>query len=259
MFVTGAYVLPHPEKMAKGGEDWFFIADSMRAMGVADGVGGWVSDVAPGAAAGGGGGAILEDGAATTMATMVMRALSPVAQAEVGVDAGAYARQLMGHAKDHADKVTATGSAEYKNLCSSLNAAGSTSGQVDVTADSQAVQLQQTILEKAYYKTEVRGAPLRSCARREQCGTRPAVSGSARVCGGGGGRWWRAHQPRRQQQQQPPARLASAGWQGGSAGGCCAWRGVPRDAALRSRLWGACGCASPAATVTRAVPGRRGG
>lgn len=39
----GAFVLPHPDKMAKGGEDWFFISDSKRAMGVADGVGGWVS------------------------------------------------------------------------------------------------------------------------------------------------------------------------------------------------------------------------
>ncbi len=43
VLVTGAYVLPHPEKMAKGGEDWFFVSESMRAMGVADGVGGWVS------------------------------------------------------------------------------------------------------------------------------------------------------------------------------------------------------------------------
>jgi hypothetical protein len=43
--VGGAYVLPHPEKMGKGGEDWFFVSDTMRALGVADGVGGWVSSV----------------------------------------------------------------------------------------------------------------------------------------------------------------------------------------------------------------------
>jgi len=43
--VGGAYVLPHPEKMGKGGEDWFFVSDTMRALGVADGVGGWVSEL----------------------------------------------------------------------------------------------------------------------------------------------------------------------------------------------------------------------
>lgn len=40
---SGAYVLPHPDKVAKGGEDWYFIANNRRAVGVADGVGGWVS------------------------------------------------------------------------------------------------------------------------------------------------------------------------------------------------------------------------
>lgn len=44
VLVAGAFVLPHPDKMAKGGEDWFFVSDTMRAIGVADGVGGWVSD-----------------------------------------------------------------------------------------------------------------------------------------------------------------------------------------------------------------------
>ncbi len=39
---SGAYVLPHPDKVAKGGEDWYFIANNRRAVGVADGVGGWV-------------------------------------------------------------------------------------------------------------------------------------------------------------------------------------------------------------------------
>lgn len=43
VLISGAYVLPHPDKMSKGGEDWFYVSDSMRSIGVADGVGGWVS------------------------------------------------------------------------------------------------------------------------------------------------------------------------------------------------------------------------
>lgn len=66
----GAFVLPHPEKMAKGGEDWYFIAANCRAIGVADGVGGW---------------------------------------AEVGVDAGAYARGIMNHAATVADGIAKVG------------------------------------------------------------------------------------------------------------------------------------------------------
>ncbi|CAI7781335.1 unnamed protein product [Closterium sp. NIES-53] len=55
--LSGACVLPHPDKAHRGGEDAFFILDG-AAVGVADGVGGW---------------------------------------AEIGVDAGLYARELMGH------------------------------------------------------------------------------------------------------------------------------------------------------------------
>jgi protein phosphatase PTC7 len=36
-------MLPHPDKASRGGEDSFFIADHQAAVGVADGVGGWVS------------------------------------------------------------------------------------------------------------------------------------------------------------------------------------------------------------------------
>ncbi|MEW5303793.1 MAG: hypothetical protein WDW36_006450 [Sanguina aurantia] len=61
---SAVFVLPHPEKTAKGGEDWYFIADNKRAVGIADGVGGW---------------------------------------ADVGVDAGAYARQLMNGAREEAE------------------------------------------------------------------------------------------------------------------------------------------------------------
>ncbi|KAJ7544181.1 hypothetical protein O6H91_09G067900 [Diphasiastrum complanatum] len=53
---TGACCLPHPNKEHKGGEDAFFICSSEQVIGVADGVGGW---------------------------------------ADVGVDAGEYARELM--------------------------------------------------------------------------------------------------------------------------------------------------------------------
>ncbi|XP_002963762.2 probable protein phosphatase 2C 55 [Selaginella moellendorffii] len=54
--VSGACYLPHPDKQAKGGEDAHFICDNEKVVGVADGVGGW---------------------------------------ADVGVDAGQYARELM--------------------------------------------------------------------------------------------------------------------------------------------------------------------
>eukprot|EP00798_Chlamydomonas_sp_ICE-L_P023519 gene23519-9042_t len=53
---SGVFLLPHPDKVAKGGEDWYFMSNTQRAVGVADGVGGW---------------------------------------AEVGVDSGAYSRMLM--------------------------------------------------------------------------------------------------------------------------------------------------------------------
>lgn len=54
--VSGSCYLPHPEKEQKGGEDAHFICSDKRAIGVADGVGGWV---------------------------------------DLGVDAGIYARELM--------------------------------------------------------------------------------------------------------------------------------------------------------------------
>jgi protein phosphatase PTC7 len=39
---SGAFMLPHPDKVERGGEDSYFILDSGVAAGVADGVGGWV-------------------------------------------------------------------------------------------------------------------------------------------------------------------------------------------------------------------------
>jgi hypothetical protein len=45
---SGAAMLPHPDKASRGGEDSFFIADHQAAVGVADGVGGWVSEAAGG-------------------------------------------------------------------------------------------------------------------------------------------------------------------------------------------------------------------
>lgn len=62
---TGACCLPHPEKKEKGGEDAYFVAPNCPAIGVADGVGGW---------------------------------------AQVGVDAGLYARELMARSKDAIDE-----------------------------------------------------------------------------------------------------------------------------------------------------------
>ncbi|KAG2492655.1 hypothetical protein HYH03_009070 [Edaphochlamys debaryana] len=97
---SGAFVLPHPDKMQKGGEDWYFIANSRRAVGVADGVGGW---------------------------------------SEVGVDAGAYARQLMGNASEVADELASTSAAAAERPL-----------EVELSA--------QEILERAYNLTLVRGS-----------------------------------------------------------------------------------------------------
>uniref|UniRef100_A0A7S0WYH8 Protein phosphatase n=1 Tax=Chlamydomonas leiostraca TaxID=1034604 RepID=A0A7S0WYH8_9CHLO len=119
VLISGAYVLPHPDKMAKGGEDWFYVSESMRSIGVADGVGGW---------------------------------------AEIGVDAGAYARQLMGHAKEFADSWTADGSAEYDAACTQVLESPLISTASDNAPPQSKAALQQTILEKAYYKTDVRGS-----------------------------------------------------------------------------------------------------
>ncbi len=58
-FVHATAFLPHPDK-DENGEDAFFAAPDDRVVGVADGVGGWV---------------------------------------ELGIDAGAFSRELMGHAK----------------------------------------------------------------------------------------------------------------------------------------------------------------
>lgn len=232
VLIAGAYVLPHPEKMAKGGEDWFFVSDTLKACGVADGVGGWVSDVrtpqlrrqqnifkTPSL--------VCRPSHRVTSQTIHVILTSckmldtsglfdtklersrpcriwqqyerldhcivsdlpcrvcVCLQAEVGVDAGAYARQLMGHAKDQADKATHSDSEDYQSACSSISTTPATSssgsssnssttgspvigsgagpgpGSVklqDLSGKSSTVQLQQQILEKAYYKTEVRGA-----------------------------------------------------------------------------------------------------
>ena len=60
---AGAAMIPHPAKEDKGGEDAYFVCESGRCMGVADGVGGW---------------------------------------AEIGIDPGLYSRELMQHAKEFA-------------------------------------------------------------------------------------------------------------------------------------------------------------
>lgn len=38
---VGVSIIPHPAKRDKGGEDAYFVSDDLRALGVADGVGGW--------------------------------------------------------------------------------------------------------------------------------------------------------------------------------------------------------------------------
>lgn len=38
---VGISCIPHPAKVAKGGEDAYFLSDDMKVIGIADGVGGW--------------------------------------------------------------------------------------------------------------------------------------------------------------------------------------------------------------------------
>ncbi|GBF91655.1 hypothetical protein Rsub_03959 [Raphidocelis subcapitata] len=91
---SGASMLPHPDKAHRGGEDAFFISDPPHAIGVADGVGGW---------------------------------------AEIGVDAGAYARLLMSNAKEEAEAAMSA-------------------------AAPGAPLSPQAVLERAYYRTNVQGS-----------------------------------------------------------------------------------------------------
>ena len=42
-FEFGTFILPHPDKVDRGGEDGFFINDELSALGIADGVGSWYS------------------------------------------------------------------------------------------------------------------------------------------------------------------------------------------------------------------------
>jgi len=62
-------MIPHPAKRAKGGEDAYFISDDMKAIGVADGVGGW---------------------------------------GDIGVDPALYSRMLMASGKYSADSTSAS-------------------------------------------------------------------------------------------------------------------------------------------------------
>ncbi|GFH09353.1 protein phosphatase, partial [Haematococcus lacustris] len=78
-----------------------------------------------------------------------------LAVAEIGVDAGAYARQLMGFAKELADQLTAPGCAEYDKLCSNMTKPPQDAAEVK---NSTANMLQQTILEKAHAQVDVRGS-----------------------------------------------------------------------------------------------------
>jgi protein phosphatase PTC7 len=102
---SGASMLPHPDKAHRGGEDAFFISEPPLAVGVADGVGGW---------------------------------------AEIGVDAGAYARLFMVHAKEEAEALMSGG-------------AGAAAAAA-ATAASAAPLSPQAVLERAYYRTNVQGS-----------------------------------------------------------------------------------------------------
>lgn len=74
---AAAALIPHPAKVAKGGEDAFFVCERGLCMGVADGVGGW---------------------------------------AEIGVDPGLYSRELMAHAKHAAAALEDIGELDPQKL-----------------------------------------------------------------------------------------------------------------------------------------------
>ena len=119
---SGASMLPHPEKAHRGGEDAFFISDPPLALGVADGVGGW---------------------------------------AEVGVDAGAYARLLMDHAREEAEALLAAASSNGGGSGAEAAAAGATSAAPTPGANGAGAApplSPQTVLERAYYRTNVQGS-----------------------------------------------------------------------------------------------------
>jgi hypothetical protein len=130
LLVTGAALLPHPDKAYRGGEDWYFIAGHQQAFGVADGVGGW---------------------------------------AEVGVDAGAYARSIMGHAKQQAEALAAAAGAAAGSLCS------------------------QAILEHAYVRVDAQGGSRQAARRACLPACLPALSPPS------------ASQPASQPTRRPPA------------------------------------------------------
>lgn len=67
------------------------------------------------------------------------------------MDAGAYARQLMAHAKEFADVLTADSCPEYEKLWQYG------SDPTPTEDDDFQPALQQIILEKAYGETKVRG------------------------------------------------------------------------------------------------------
>lgn len=73
VLISGGFMIPHPAKVDKGGEDAYYISQNKRSFGVADGVGGW---------------------------------------ADVGVDPGEFSRSLMRQARKAADAETIDSGAE---------------------------------------------------------------------------------------------------------------------------------------------------
>ena len=84
------HYLPHPDKRATGGEDASFVGADGLSVGVADGVGGWC---------------VPRYGSHVACLRVLTRC--PFRRADQGVDAGIYARMLMGHAQKNAEVTTA--------------------------------------------------------------------------------------------------------------------------------------------------------
>ncbi|CAH9094735.1 unnamed protein product [Cuscuta epithymum] len=94
--VSASCYLPHPDKVRTGGEDAHFICEDEMAIGVADGVGGW---------------------------------------ADVGIDAGEFARQLMSYSVDvlrHEPKDSISPTRVLKKAHSKTNAQGSSTACIIV-------------------------------------------------------------------------------------------------------------------------------
>jgi len=197
---SGASMLPHPDKAHRGGEDAFFIADAAALHARSRGRAAASSPASP--LAGGGAAAapaarpatpsLVSDPSASCAATADAAAAAHDADdpddphhphhhaafgvadgvggwAEVGVDAGAYARMLMDCARDEAERAilgAAEASAARRRRQRQGKSAAGDAEDGAAAADAAAADdddepprvSAQDILERAFYRTDVQGS-----------------------------------------------------------------------------------------------------